>query len=145
MCFCGVCFRISWGRGKLTEVEKRKDLGGCGRLDLGLNDRGGGAVQGARFLRLNATITEIHMFVPEFFDSSCTKNQIHFFKMHCKINLGLFLVFLSNEYHLEVWKASIFFYMNGGFFSMIRLLNLFKVFICAYIPAVAADRRCLKR
>lgn len=87
---CGVCFRISWGV-KLTEVEKRKDLGGCGRLDLGLNDGGGGAVQGARFLRLNATITEIHMFVPEFFDSSCTKNQIHFFKMHCKISMFFFL------------------------------------------------------
>lgn len=89
MCFCGVCFRISWGV-KLTEVEKRKDLGGCGRLDLGLNDGGGGAVQGARILRLNATITEIHMFVPEFFDSSCTKNQIHFFKMHCKISMFFF-------------------------------------------------------
>lgn len=130
MCFCGVCFRISWGV-KLTEVEKRKDLGGCGRLDLGLNDGGGGAVQGARFLRLNATITEIHMFVPEFFDSSCTKNQIHFFKMHCKISMFFFVVIF--EYHLEVWKASIFFYMNGFpfFFSMIRLLNLFKVF---YVP-----------
>lgn len=79
--------------GKLTEVEKRKDLGGCGRLDLGLNDRGGGAVQGARLLRLNATITEIQMFVPEFFDSSCTKNQIHFFKINA-LQIFFFLIYL---------------------------------------------------
>lgn len=80
--------------GKLTEVEKRKDLGGCGRLDLGLNDRGGGAVQGARLLRLNATITEIQMFVPEFFDSSCTKIKYISLKlMHCKIFFFFLFIF----------------------------------------------------
>lgn len=103
--------------GKLTEVEKRKDLGGCGRLDLGLNDRGGGAVQGARLLRLNATITEIQMFVPEFFDSSCTKNKIHFFKINALQNYFFFYLSFIFEYHLGVWKASIFFYMNGVFFN----------------------------
>lgn len=30
--------------GKFIEVEKWKDLGGCGCFDLGFNDRGGGVV-----------------------------------------------------------------------------------------------------
>lgn len=82
----------------LTEVEERENLRGGSGLYLRLNDGRGGTVQGSGFLRFYTTITKVHVFVPEFFNSSCRKKN-QFIKIKF---ITIYYIMIMYVYHLYV-------------------------------------------